>query len=360
MKRKPATKSKTCFIMSPIGDPDSEVRRLADNLSELIVGPVCTTLGYTLVRLDRIPLAGSLTQEIIRLVMDADLVIADITNMNPNVMYELGIRHALGRPCIQISRQGERIPFDIASYRTILYDLSSAHDVKRARDTLRATMEHVKEAGTSVSPVTDAARRGSFPKRGTSAEDGADIPPLLRSVVERLGVIEGSIATIGRGIEEARPKRDFTRDVFIVHGHDGELKNELAQLLQKIDFNPIILHEQPDRGQTILQKLQYEGSRVGYAFILHTPDDEGRKRGADSLAPRSRQNVVFEHGMFVGQFSHRRVCAIVREGVEIPSDLSGVIYKIVPHDAGINAIALEIVNELRAAGYIVDANKLLA
>jgi predicted nucleotide-binding protein len=150
----------------------------------------------------------------------------------------------------------------------------------------------------------------------------------------------------------------YTRDVFIVHGHDGELKNELARLLEKLEFNPIILHEQADKGQTIIQKLQYEGSRVGFAFILHTPDDEGRKVGAADLNPRSRQNVVFEHGMFVGRFTHGRVCAIVKQGVEIPSDLSGIVYKTIPTGGTIQSIAYEIVKELRAADYVIDANKL--
>lgn len=151
----------------------------------------------------------------------------------------------------------------------------------------------------------------------------------------------------------------YTRDIFIVHGHDGELKNELARLLQRLEFNPIILHEQADKGQTIIQKLQYEGSRVGFAFVLHTPDDEGRKANAGSgLNPRSRQNVVFEHGMFVGKFSHSRVCALVKEGVEIPSDLAGVVYKTIPTGGGIQSVAYEIVKELRAADYVVDANKL--
>lgn len=150
----------------------------------------------------------------------------------------------------------------------------------------------------------------------------------------------------------------YSREVLIVHGHDGELKNEAARLLEKLDLTPIILHEQADRGQTIIQKLQYLTARVDYAFVLYTPDDEGREQGTDTpLTGRPRQNVVFEHGLLVAQLTPLRVCAIVCEGVELPSDLVGVIYKFIPKGGGIHSIVFDLISELRAAGYVVDANK---
>ncbi len=149
--------------------------------------------------------------------------------------------------------------------------------------------------------------------------------------------------------------------MFIVHGHDAVLKNELARLLEKLDFVPIILHEQPDRGQTIIQKLGREITDVGFAFVVLTPDDVGAvATDPSSLKPRARQNVVFEHGLFSGQLSQSRVCAIRRGDVEIPSDLHGVVYKTVPVGGSVASIALEVVNELKAAGYVVDANRLLS
>lgn len=353
---------KTCFLISPIGDTGSEIRRHADILLEFVVAPACLQLGLHLIRVDRLLAPGSITQDILRLLLDADVVIADITNFNPNVMYELGVRHATGKPAIVMVLKGERIPFDIASYRTLVYQLDDPLQARAAQELLTETLAVVEKQRRSDSPVADAMRQatasiGDTTPSATSTHD--DYGPILRSMSERLRSLEEAFRELGKRVATKDTPVEYTRDVFIVHGHDGELKNELARFLEKLEFHPIILHEQPDRGQTIIQKLQYEALRVGYAFILHTPDDEGRKRGASvDLASRSRQNVVFEHGMFVGQFSPRRVCAIVREGVEFPSDLSGVIYKSVPKEGGINSVAFDLIAELRAAGYVVDANKL--
>lgn len=160
--------------------------------------------------------------------------------------------------------------------------------------------------------------------------------------------------------KESEGTKEYSRRVFIVHGHDGELKNELARLLERLDFEPIILHEQPDRGQTIFAKLNGEMSDVGFAFVILTPDDLGAiVSEKENLKPRARQNVIFEHGLFSGFLRPDRVCAIRRGDVEIPSDLHGVLYKTIPVSNSIRSIALEIANELRAAGYVIDANKLL-
>lgn len=153
--------------------------------------------------------------------------------------------------------------------------------------------------------------------------------------------------------------QQFSNRIFVIHGHDVALKTELARLLERLDLLPIILHEQPDLGMTVLSKLRAELKDVGYAFALLTPDDQAspidRPRAKQK---RARQNVVFEHGMLVGLLGPDRVCAIVRGDIEIPSDLSGVLYKRIGMDDSIDLIALELVKELRSAGYDVDANRL--
>jgi predicted nucleotide-binding protein len=151
----------------------------------------------------------------------------------------------------------------------------------------------------------------------------------------------------------------YSRRIFIVHGHDTSLKNEFARLLERLEFQPVILHEQPDLGRTIFAKLNAEMSDIGYAFVLFSPDDVGSTVASkDNLVLRARQNVIFEHGLFAGHLGLSRVCAILKGSIEIPSDLHGVLYKHVPEDGSIDNITLEIVKELRAAGYYVDANRL--
>jgi hypothetical protein len=81
--------------------------------------PVLFELDYEAIRADKIPEPGSVTNQITRNLRDADLVIADLSYHYPNVYYELGIRHAIGKPAIQIIEKGQRIPFDVSGIRTI-------------------------------------------------------------------------------------------------------------------------------------------------------------------------------------------------------------------------------------------------
>jgi len=151
----------------------------------------------------------------------------------------------------------------------------------------------------------------------------------------------------------------FSRRVFVIHGHDVGLKNEVARFLEKLEFQPIILHEQPDQGRPLLSKLRAELADVGYAFALLTPDDVASAAGEPKARRRrARQNVVFEHGMLVGLLGPDRVCAVVKGDLEIPSDLAGVLYKKLGTAESLNAIAVDLIKELKTAGYDIDANRL--
>ena len=106
-------------------------------------------------------------------------------------------------------------------------------------------------------------------------------------------------------------------------------------------------------------KLQTELADVGYAFVLMTPDDRGSAVQDKKSRPRARQNVVFEHGLLIGALGAHRVCAIVLDDVELPSDLHGVVYKHIPPGGTVQAIAVELLRELVGAGYSVSADALL-
>lgn len=144
------------------------------------------------------------------------------------------------------------------------------------------------------------------------------------------------------------------RDVFIVHGHDEATKEAVARFLQRLDLNPIILHEQPNAGRTIIEKFETYAN-VGFAVVLLTPDDVGTSREKPGdLSPRARQNVIFEMGYFVGRLGRRRVCVLYKEGVELPSDVEGLLY--VPWDEK-GAWRLHLAREIKASGIDVDLNR---
>lgn len=117
-------KEKICFILSPIGSIDSPIREHANLLFNKIILPVTQKHGYFPLRADHIPKPGMISQQIIDYIVDSSIVIADLTGYNPNVFYELAIRHATKKPVIHMIKTKEKIPFDVFDFRTIEYDFS--------------------------------------------------------------------------------------------------------------------------------------------------------------------------------------------------------------------------------------------
>jgi len=145
-----------------------------------------------------------------------------------------------------------------------------------------------------------------------------------------------------------------SRRVFVVHGHDEGARETVARFLEKIGFEPVILHEQASRNRTIIEKIEAYHD-VGFAVVLLTPDDEGRVMGGE-LKPRARQNVMLELGYFMGRLGREKVCALKRGVLDIPSDFAGVVW--VDMDSGIGW-KQELGKELSAAGHEIDWNKVM-
>ena len=149
---------------------------------------------------------------------------------------------------------------------------------------------------------------------------------------------------------------DFDKTkVFIVHGHDNAAKSETARFIEKMGLKAIILHEQVSSGKTIIEKIE-EYSNVGFGIVLYTPCDLGaKKENSNKLQARARQNVIFEHGYLTAKLGRKNVCALIKNQVEIPNDLSGVVYTLMDADEGWQ---LKLAKELKAAGYDIDFNLL--
>jgi predicted nucleotide-binding protein with TIR-like domain len=146
-----------------------------------------------------------------------------------------------------------------------------------------------------------------------------------------------------------------SRKIFVVHGHDGEARETVARCLEKLDLEPIILHEMPDKGRTIIEKFENH-SDVPFAVVLLTPDDMGYARdiNPEEAKPRCRQNVMLELGYFIGKLGRDKVCALRKEGVEIPSDYQGVLFTDLDSTGGWR---LKLAKEIKDAGIGVDLNR---
>jgi len=173
---------------------------------------------------------------------------------------------------------------------------------------------------------------------------------ILKSCIDQLEAVVSQPANLQAG----RPLND---QIFLVHGRNEGIRETVARFLESLGLPVTILHEQPNRGQTIVEKFE-EYSDVGFAVVLLTGDDRGglADRPPETLHPRARQNVILELGFFLGKIGRDRVCALYELGVEIPSDYSGVLF--VELDAN-RRWQVELAKELKAAGFYVDMNRLL-
>ncbi len=148
--------------------------------------------------------------------------------------------------------------------------------------------------------------------------------------------------------EESRGRR-----VFIVHGHNSILKQQVADFLRKLGFEAIILHEQADGGRTIIEKFLAHADKVDFAVILATGDDLGSRKTDESSAARlrARQNVILEMGFFIARLGRERVFVLRERDVEMPSDFDGVLYTLYEAD---NDWQANLVRELRYVGYTIE------
>ncbi len=159
--------------------------------------------------------------------------------------------------------------------------------------------------------------------------------------------------------DEDQPMQPVRRGnrIFVVYGHDEEMKQAVARVLETLGIEPIILQEEPNSGRTIIEKFS-DYSDASAAIVLISPDDVGYsiRDGADSAKRRARQNVILELGFFLGKLGRDRVFVLCKQEqgeLEIPSDYSGILYT--PYDSP-GRWQLELVKELQAVGFNVDAN----
>lgn len=123
---------KICFIVTAIGESGTPTRERADNVYRYLIAPVCEELGYRPVRVDHVNAVDNINETVINYLKTAPMVIADMTEHNPNAFYELGFRQARELPLVPIIKVGERLPFDVITTRTVFYntDVAKIEDSK--------------------------------------------------------------------------------------------------------------------------------------------------------------------------------------------------------------------------------------
>lgn len=182
--------AKTCFFIAPIGEKESEVRKRSDQVLKHVVTPVAEKFKYSVLRADQIDKPGLITSQVIQHVFDSELVIADLSGFNPNVFYELALRHAVRKPFVQIAEESQKIPFDIAGLRTISLNHHDLDSVERCKNELENQIQSIAEGADAVeSPVSvavnvQALQQSAMPMEKSLAEIMNMLQGLSRKVSE--------------------------------------------------------------------------------------------------------------------------------------------------------------------------------
>ena len=150
-------KNKECFIICPLGDGQSETRKKSDTFLKFVFNPVLEEYGYKAIRADQIPKVGLITTQIINLIIESPLIIADLTDLNPNVFYELAIRHTTRKPYIQVISKGQKIPFDVSGIRTIEIDIKDLESVEIAKKEIGNQIKAFNDGHIAESPISVAS-----------------------------------------------------------------------------------------------------------------------------------------------------------------------------------------------------------
>lgn len=185
----------------------------------------------------------------------------------------------------------------------------------------------------------------------------------ISNAVTKLTSLRETLEEKLEDLDSSQASRSVLRDskappgngkIFVVHGHDELAKETVARFISKLDLEPVILHEEPNTGRTIAEKLEAH-TQVDFAVVLLTPDDVGHALGCETEAkPRARQNVILELGLFLGVLGRERVCAMLKGDIEFPSDYDGVLYIEMDEEG---AWKFKLAREMKAAGIDVDLNR---
>ncbi len=222
------SEAKKCFFIAPIGEANSPVRKKSDQVLKFIVGPAVANCGFSSpVRADHLPFPGIITSQVIERIVEDDLVVADLTGENPNVFYELAIRHAIRKPVLHLISKDEDIPFDVSMSRAIRYDIADPDSIEEARGELEkqanAVLKNPEKADNPISIALDLGvlRRSDDPERRSLAE--------LTNEVARISADIRAMRHDANVVDRFRMWEKLDDRFKSIERFIGEVKNSLAK-----------------------------------------------------------------------------------------------------------------------------------
>lgn len=235
--------NKICFVICPIGEEGTEIREWSDLTFTYIIKPVVELFGYKAVRANDIKQPGMITSQIIEQLIEAPLVIADLTSNNPNVFYELAVRHIVQKPYLQMIKIGQSIPFDVNGMRTIFFDT----DLKQADNAKIELSNQIRSIESNdfkaINPITLAH---TYRKIQNALEDEFsvkdDISHLvlesLNEVVYSISEIKGEISSLktkNMANSQMKMKLKLSDDLRMISKERDLVSNKIAILLDEVN-----------------------------------------------------------------------------------------------------------------------------
>jgi hypothetical protein len=187
----------TCFVIAPIGDPDSDIRKRSDQVLRHVIAPAVERCGYRAVRADQISEPGMITSQVIQHIVDDPLVVADLTGRNPNVFYELAIRHAIRKPLVQLIKKGEQIPFDVAGTRTIHVDHHDLDSVEEAKAEIIRQIESLENNSKDIETPISVSLDLQLLRQSENPEERS-LGDLLAAITE----VRTGLASLDKRLDE--------------------------------------------------------------------------------------------------------------------------------------------------------------
>jgi hypothetical protein len=200
-KAAPAPELPLCFVISPIGAEGSDVRNTADKVLKHVITKALSG-RYKIQRADEIAMPGLITTQVVQRLMDAPLVIADLSDRNANVYYELAIRHAHAKPVIHIIADGQDAPFDVKDLRLISYDLKEPDSLDKAQEKIQEQASEIAK-GHKVITVIQVAQILAKP----ATSDDAGLPQLLRAIYNALASLQQEVRETKQVVTSLEPTR---------------------------------------------------------------------------------------------------------------------------------------------------------
>jgi hypothetical protein len=293
---------KKLFLICPIGDAESNTRERSDSVLAYIVKPIALSCGYEVLRGDQTGNPTIITTDIINNLIESDLVIADLTDHNPNVYYELGIVHALRKPVIQIIQKEQKVPFDVSQIRTIDFDYQSVPSVNQCQAQIRDSIQKIEAGGGKVdNPISlaldiNAFRQSTIPVE-TSLKEILTLIEKSSLADDKYTKILSSLDNILEKISSTSPNEIYEQEIEGYKQRIDHYKEEVSNLESRFHeqyYSERFHREKADLLETVYSKEKERTEELIHNLIWLSTQTNQTTQPKPLLSKNSHSNSELE------------------------------------------------------------------